>query len=49
MEVLLGVGFGGGDAGERFVEQADDPLLFEERRIRDPKFFKQSIMSSVAE
>src|ERR1035437_1009587 len=31
LEVLLGVGFGGGDALKRFVEDADDPLLFGER------------------
>ena len=32
LEVLFGVGFGGGDARKRFVEDADDPLLFGERR-----------------
>ena len=32
LEVLFGVGFGGGDAVKRFVEDADDPLLFGERR-----------------
>ena len=32
LEVLFGVGFGGGDALKRFVEDADDPLLFGERR-----------------
>ena len=31
LEVLFGVGFGGGDALKRFVEDADDPLLFGER------------------
>ena len=31
LEVLFGVGFGGGDARKRFVQQADDPLLFGER------------------
>ena len=31
LEVLFGVGFGGGEARKRFVEQADDPLLFGER------------------
>ena len=31
LEVLFGVGFGGGDAVKRFVEDADDPLLFGER------------------
>ena len=35
LEVLFGVGFGGGDALKRFVEDADDPLLFGERRERD--------------
>ena len=34
LEVLFGVGFGGGDALKRFVEDADDPLLFGERRDR---------------
>ena len=34
LEVLFGVGFGGGDALKRFVEDADDPLLFGERRER---------------
>ena len=28
LEVLFGVGFGGGDTLKRFVEDADDPLLF---------------------
>jgi len=28
LEVLFGVGFGGGEALKRFVQQADDPLLF---------------------
>ena len=31
LEVLFGVGFGGGDALKRFVENADDPLLFGKR------------------
>ena len=31
LEVLFGVGFGGGDALKRFVENADDPPLFGER------------------
>ena len=31
LEVLFGVGFGLGDALKRFVENADDPLLFGER------------------
>src|SRR5438552_3449215 len=29
LKVLFGVGFGGGDAVKRFVENANDPLLFE--------------------
>ncbi|MGB2624701.1 MAG: hypothetical protein WA857_13330 [Candidatus Acidiferrum sp.] len=29
LEVFFGVGFGGGDAVKRFVEDADDALLFE--------------------
>jgi hypothetical protein len=28
LEVLFSVGFGGGDALKRFVEDANDPLLF---------------------
>ena len=35
MEVLFGVGFGGGDAVKRFVEDADDSLLFGERGNTD--------------
>ena len=40
LEVLLGVGLGGGDALERFVEDADGPLLLGEwrkhhRELRD--------------
>ena len=31
LEVLFGVGFGGGDAVKRFVEDADDALLFGKR------------------
>ena len=31
LEVLFGVGFGGGDARKRFVEDADDPPLFGKR------------------
>ena len=29
LEVLCGVGLGGGEAGKRFVQHPDDPLLFE--------------------
>ena len=31
LEVLFGVSFGGGDTLKRFVENADDPLLFGKR------------------
>jgi hypothetical protein len=31
LEVLFGVGFGGGDAVEGFVEDGDDAVLFGER------------------
>ena len=31
LEVLFSVGFGGGETRKRFVEQANDPLLFGER------------------
>jgi hypothetical protein len=31
LEVLFGVGFGGGNALKRFVQQADDTLLFGQR------------------
>ncbi len=37
LEVLFGVGFGGGDAGKGLVEDADDALLFGERREDEPK------------
>lgn len=32
VEVLFGIGYGGGDALKGFVEDADDPVLFGERR-----------------
>ena len=35
LEVLVGAGFGGGDTLKRFVEDADDPMLFWERRVTD--------------
>lgn len=35
LEVLFGVGFGGGEALKRFVQQADDPLLFGQRGGRN--------------
>ncbi len=31
LKVPFGVGLGGGEASKRFVEHADDPLLFGER------------------
>ena len=31
LEVLFGVGLGGGEARKRFVQQADDPLLVGQR------------------
>src|SRR5450631_873832 len=37
LEVLFGVGFGGGDALKRLVEDADDPPLLGDRRQRDWK------------
>jgi hypothetical protein len=40
LEVLFGVGFGSGNDLERFVEQADDTLLFVERRDENRKFLK---------
>ena len=36
LEVLFGVGFGGGDAVEGFVEDGDDAVLFGERQINEP-------------
>src|ERR1017187_9649548 len=47
LEVLFGVGFGGGDAVKRFVEDADDALLFGERRYRDRKRGKLSDRNSI--
>ena len=41
LEVLFGVGFGGGDAVKRFVEDADNPPLFGERIwIFNPKLLE---------
>ena len=37
LEVLFGVGFGDGDAVKRFVEDANDALLFGERWMADMK------------
>src|ERR1039457_6199754 len=37
LEVLFGVGFGGGDAVKRFVQNANDSLLFGERRESEIK------------
>jgi hypothetical protein len=39
LEVLFGVGFGGGEARKHFVEQGDDSLLFGEWGNRDLKLF----------
>ncbi len=33
LEVLFGIGFGGGDAVKRFVKDADDALLFVAIRV----------------
>jgi hypothetical protein len=44
LEVLFGVGFGGGDAGKSFVEDADDSPLFGERRERDGNLPKASLI-----
>ena len=46
LEVLFGVGFGGGDPRKRFVEEADDPLLFGERRERHWNFLKLARLRS---
>ena len=35
LEVLFGVGFGGGDTLERLVQNADNPPLFSERGVSD--------------
>src|SRR5260221_13875498 len=43
LEVLFGVGFGGGDALKRLVEEADDSLLFGERRDGDDEVSKSRI------
>jgi hypothetical protein len=34
LAVWFGMGFGGGDAGERFVQNLHDPALVRERRQR---------------
>ena len=47
LEVLFGVGFGGGDAVKRFVEDADDPLLFGERGKRNRNCFKLRSIESL--
>ena len=41
-EVLFGVGFGGGKALKRCVEDADDPLLLGEGGERNGKVFKMA-------
>jgi len=42
LEVLFGVGFGGGDALKRFVEDADDTSLFRERGQRNLDFLEHA-------
>ena len=42
LEVPFGVGFGGGEARKRFVEQADDSLLFGEWGKTSSKFASES-------
>ena len=42
LQVLFGVGFGSGDGDKRFVENADDALLFGDAGERDWKLFKMS-------
>lgn len=45
LEVIFGIGFGGGDGGKGLVEDGDDPLLFGERgdgnleRLNERKFY----------
>ena len=41
LEVLFGVGFGGGDTLKRFVEEGDDAPLFGERGEWDYKLRKR--------
>ena len=48
-EVLFGVGFGGGEALKRFVEQADDPLLFGERGDDELQVLEKAVMPRIAE
>jgi len=51
-EVLFGVGFGGGEALKRCVEDADDPLLLGERgdgnRVAFNKLFRDALVSYCA-
>ena len=47
MEVLFGVGFGGGDAVKRFVEDAHDPPLFGERWQGDWKRRELSLVDVI--
>ena len=44
-ELPLGVGFGGGDARERVVEQADEPVLFGQRGEREGQSFDFSLVN----
>jgi hypothetical protein len=39
LEVLFGVGFGGGDVGKGFVEEGDNSTLFFERGYWDASIF----------
>ena len=45
--VLFGVGFGGGDAVKRFVENADDAVLFRATRIGDLQFLEQLVVTGI--
>ena len=47
LEVLCGVGFGGGDALKHFVEEADDPLLHGERGKLDWNGLEQTSLDSL--
>src|ERR1700731_1564655 len=42
LQGFFGVGFGGGDTLKRFVEDADDPLLFEKRGNHDMALFHRA-------
>lgn len=47
VEILFGVGFGAGEALKRFVEDADDPLLFDEGRKRKLNLFEFGLADSL--